>query len=52
MQPITALTGLVSAPSRGLNGLRLRFADITDVLRDTGDATGWSWTRPGCGCWR
>ncbi|MCQ8188534.1 cation-translocating P-type ATPase [Streptomyces rugosispiralis] len=37
MLPITTLTGLVSAPSRGMNGLRMRLADITDVLRDTGD---------------
>ncbi|MFD0447899.1 heavy-metal-associated domain-containing protein [Streptomyces rhizosphaericus] len=49
MLPITALTGLVSAPSRGLNGLRLRFADITDVLRDTGDGRGGRrvWARAG-----
>ncbi|WP_432045365.1 HAD-IC family P-type ATPase [Streptomyces asiaticus] len=49
MLPITALTGLVSAPSRGLNGLRLRFADITDVLRDTGDRRGGRrvWARAG-----
>ncbi|MEU9967010.1 cation-translocating P-type ATPase [Streptomyces malaysiensis] len=37
MLPITTLTGLVSAPSRGISGLRLRLADISDVLRDTGD---------------
>ncbi|CDR03883.1 cation transporting ATPase C-terminal domain-containing protein [Streptomyces iranensis] len=35
MLPITTLTGLVSAPSRAMNGLRLRLADITDALRDT-----------------
>ncbi|BBJ38877.1 hypothetical protein SSPO_015950 [Streptomyces antimycoticus] len=37
MLPITVFTGLVSAPSRGMSGLRLRLADIADVLRDTGD---------------
>ncbi|MFJ2201663.1 HAD-IC family P-type ATPase [Streptomyces violaceusniger] len=37
MLPITMFTGLVSAPSRGMSGLRLRLADIADVLRDTGD---------------
>ncbi|GAA1673402.1 cation-translocating P-type ATPase [Streptomyces yatensis] len=40
MLPITVFTGftgLVSAPSRGISGLRLRLADIADVLRDTGD---------------
>ncbi|GAA2313535.1 cation-translocating P-type ATPase [Streptomyces violaceusniger] len=49
MLPITTLTGLVSAPSRGMNGLRLRLADLTDVLRDTGDRrTGRRvWTRSG-----
>ncbi|MFD8462639.1 HAD-IC family P-type ATPase [Streptomyces antimycoticus] len=37
MLPITVFTGLVSAPSRGMSGLRLRLADIADALRDTGD---------------
>ncbi|WP_413802860.1 heavy-metal-associated domain-containing protein [Streptomyces iranensis] len=49
MLPITTLTGLVSAPSRAMNGLRLRLADITDVLRDTDDRrTGRTvWARAG-----
>ncbi|AGP52931.1 hypothetical protein [Streptomyces rapamycinicus] len=49
MPPITTLTGLVSAPSRAMNGLRLRLADIADVLRDTGDRrTGRTvWARAG-----
>ncbi|WP_240529134.1 cation-translocating P-type ATPase [Streptomyces antioxidans] len=49
MLPITMLTGLVSAPSRAMNGLRLRLADLNDILRDTGDRRGGRsmWARAG-----
>ncbi|GAA1256671.1 cation-translocating P-type ATPase [Streptomyces javensis] len=49
MLPITTLTGLVSDPSRTMNGPRLRLADITDVLRNAGDRRGGRrvWARAG-----